>query len=189
VLAGVGLALATGGQEPYDGRRLSAARVGVLARAVVLMGLGLLLGQVDSPPLVILAYYGLLFVVAVPCLGLPTRTLAILAVVSATVAPALSHVVRMHLDIAPIDEPGGSDLFAELLLTGTCPVLPWTTYLFVGLALGRLDLRRRATARRRRSGTRRRGEARVLNPARCSGGSGPAAGLRVAGLRVRLPGG
>lgn len=130
VLAGVGLALATGGQEPYDGRRLSA-----------------------------------------------------------TVAPALSHVVRMHLDIAPIDEPGGSDLFAELLLTGTCPVLPWTTYLFVGLALGRLDLRRRATARRRRSGTRRRGEARVVNPARCSGGSGPAAGLRVAGLRVRLPGG
>ena len=32
------------------------------------------------------------------------------------------------------------------MLTGTYPVLPWTTYLFVGLALGRLDLRRRATA-------------------------------------------
>lgn len=146
VLAGVGIALATGGQERYDGRRLRAARAGVLARAAVLMGLGLLLGQVDSPPLVILAYYGLLFVVAVPCLGLPPRTLAILAVVSATVAPVLSHVARGHLDVAPIEEPGGGDLFAELLLTGTYPVLPWTTYLFVGLALGRLDLRRRTTA-------------------------------------------
>jgi Heparan-alpha-glucosaminide N-acetyltransferase, catalytic len=146
VLAGVGLALATGGQQRYDGRRLRAARAGVLARAALLLGLGLLLGEVNSPPLVILAYYGLLFVVAVPCLGLSPRALAALAVISAAVAPALSHAARMHLDVAPIAEPGGRHLVAELLLTGTYPVLPWTTYLFVGLALGRLDLRRRATA-------------------------------------------
>jgi uncharacterized membrane protein YeiB len=146
VLAGVGLALATGGQERYAGRPLRAARAGVLGRAAVLIGLGLWLGQVDSPPLVILAYYGLLFVVAVPCLGLSPRTLAILAVVSAIVAPVLSHFVRSHLEVAPIEEPGGGDVFAELLLTGTYPVLPWATYLFVGLALGRLDLRRRSTA-------------------------------------------
>lgn len=146
VLAGVGIALATGGQERYAGRRLRAARAGVLVRAWLLLSLGLLLGQVDSPPLVILAYYGLLFVVAVPFLGLSPRALAVLAVVSVTVAPILSHVARMHLEVAPIGEPGGSNLVAELLLTGTYPVLPWTTYLFVGLALGRLDLRRRATA-------------------------------------------
>ena len=42
----------------------------VLARAGPLVALGLLLGQVDSPPLVILAYYGLLFVLAIPFLGL-----------------------------------------------------------------------------------------------------------------------
>lgn len=146
VLAGVGLALATGGQRRYDGPRLRAARAGVLARAGLLMGLGLALGQVHSPPLVILAYYGLLFVVAIPCLGLSARALAVLAVVSASLAPLLSHVLRMHLDASPIHEPGGRHLFAELLLTGTYPVLPWTTYLFVGLALGRIDLRRRATA-------------------------------------------
>lgn len=146
VLAGVGLALATGGQERYAGRQLWAARAEVLVRAGLLMGLGLLLGRVDSPPLVILAYYGLLFVVAIPCLGLAPRTLAVLAVVSATVVPVLSHVARMHLEVAPIAEPGGRNLFTELLLTGTYPVLPWTTYLFVGLALGRLDLRRRVTA-------------------------------------------
>ena len=74
----------------------------MLARAWLLLGLGLLLGKVDSPPLVILAYYGLLFVVAIPCLGLPVRALALLAVLSATVAPLLNHVARMHLDVAPI---------------------------------------------------------------------------------------
>ena len=41
----------------------------MLARAVLLVALGLLLGQVDSPPLVILAYYGLLFVLAIPFLA------------------------------------------------------------------------------------------------------------------------
>ena len=146
VLAGVGLALSTGGTKRYAGRRLRAARAGVLARAGLLVGLGLLLGQVNSPPLVILANYGLLFVVAIPLLGLPVRALAVLAVLSAALAPALSHLARMHLDVAPVGDPGGTGLFAELLITGTYPVLPWTTYLFVGLALGRLDLRRRATA-------------------------------------------
>lgn len=146
VLAGVGLALSTGGPKTYDGLALRAARAGVLARSALLLCLGLLLGAVNSPPLVILAYYGLLFVVAIPFLGLSARALALLAALSATVVPALSHLARMHLDVAPVGEPGGRQLLVELLLTGTFPALPWTTYLFVGLALGRLDLRRGATA-------------------------------------------
>jgi len=148
VLAGVGLALASGGQNKHVGWQLHASRSGVLARAGLLLVLGLFLGEVNSPPLVILAYYGLLFVVAIPFLGLSARALAVLAVVSAIVAPVLSHLARMHLDVAPIGEPAGTQLVAQLLLTGTYPVVPWATYLFVGLALGRLDLSRQATALR-----------------------------------------
>lgn len=88
VLAGVGLALATGGREPPDGLRLRAARAGVLARAGSLVALGLLLGKVDSPPLVILAYYGLLFGLAIPFLGLQARHLALLAVAAVLLTPA-----------------------------------------------------------------------------------------------------
>ena len=146
VLAGVGLALATGGRERYDGTRLRAARVGVLARALLLVALGLLLGLVDSPPLVILAYYGVLFLLAIPFLGLPARTRAALAVGCAVVTPVVSHLARLHVAVAPIAEPGGRHLFAELLLTGTYPALTWTTYLFAGLAIGRADLRRAGTA-------------------------------------------
>jgi uncharacterized membrane protein YeiB len=148
VLAGVGLALASGGQNKHVGWQLRASRSGVLARAGLLLVLGLFLGLVDSPPLVILAYYALLFVVAIPFLGLSAGVLAVLVVVSALVAPVLSHLARMHLDVAPIGDPGGTQLVAQLLLTGTYPVLPWTTYLFVGLALGRLDLSRQTTALR-----------------------------------------
>lgn len=146
VLAGVGLALGTGAVEPPDGLRLRAARAGVLARAVLLVALGLLLGRVDSPPLVILAYYGMLFVLAIPFLALRVRSLAILAVLAAVVTPVISQLLRAELTPTRIAEPGGRDVLKELFLTGTYPALTWTTYLFVGLAIGRSDLRRRGIA-------------------------------------------
>ena len=142
VLAGVSLVLATGGRTPPRARALWAARAGVGVRAAFLVALGLLLGRVDSPPLVILAYYGLLFAVALPVLGLGGRGLAVLAVAAAVVTPVLSHLLRQRVDPTPIAEPWGADLLTELLLTGTYPVLSWTTYLLAGMALGRSDLRR-----------------------------------------------
>jgi len=142
VLAGVSLALATGGRTSPRGRDLWAARAWVSVRAAFLVALGLLLGRVDSPPLVILAYYGLLFVVALPVLGLGPRALGVLAVVAAVVTPVVSHLLRQSVDPTPIAEPWGADLLTELLLTGTYPVLSWTTYLLAGMALGRTDLRR-----------------------------------------------
>ena len=59
VLAGVGLALMTGGRTPYDGARLRAARAGVLARAVLLLALVLLLplAVVALMPLILLQRY------------------------------------------------------------------------------------------------------------------------------------
>lgn len=142
VLAGVGLALATGGTRPLRGRPLNAARAGVAARAALLLAVGLLLAGVDSPPLVILAYYALLFLVAVPVLGLTARPLAVLAVVAAVVTPVVSHLLRASMGPQQVAEPGGSDLLVDLFLTGTYPVLTWTAYLFAGLAVGRTDLRR-----------------------------------------------
>ena len=148
VLAGVGLGLASGGARRLQGSELRAARFGVLARACLLAAVGLLLGLVDSPPLVILAYYGLLFLVAVPVLGLSARALAALAVVAAVVAPVASYALRTTMEAGPVEEPGGPDLLVDLLLTGTYPVLTWTTYLFAGLAVGRLRLGRWAVAGR-----------------------------------------
>jgi hypothetical protein len=141
-LAGVGIALASGGATPYAGRRLNAARAGVFARAVLLAVIGLLLGRLDSPPLVILAYYALLFVLAIPFLSLRAPALAAIAVVSALVTPVVSQLLRLHLSPSPIAEPGGRAILKELFLTGTYPALTWTAYLFIGLAIGRSNLRR-----------------------------------------------
>jgi uncharacterized membrane protein len=152
VLAGVGLALLSGGATGRQGRPLRRAQVAVVVRAVLLVALGLWLGTLDSGVAVILVYYGVLFVLAAPFLGLGPTPLAWLAAGTALVVPVLSHLVRPALPVpsydvptlAMVSRPGQS--LAELTLTGYYPALPWLAYLFAGLAVGRLVLTERRVA-------------------------------------------
>lgn len=155
VLAGVGLALTSGGAAPFTGRRLAAARRSVAARAAVVAAIGLTVGGIPTPAAVILAYYGFLFLVAVPVLGWGPRRLAAAAAVSVVAAPVVSHLVRRAFPRGPganlswadlLLAPG--DLARTLLVDGYYPVLTWTAYLFLGLAVGRLPLGSAAVAAR-----------------------------------------
>ena len=149
VLAGVGLALAYG-------RRPSLPRAGaaVLLRAVVIGAIGLGLGLLESGIAVILAYYAVFFVLALPWLRAGPRVLAAAAAVVAVGMPFVSFAVRDDLPPrdsaspvpADLSEPGR--LLSELLLTGYYPALVWLAYLLVGLAVGRLALRSTGTALR-----------------------------------------
>lgn len=95
LVAGVGLAFTTGGRTPRVGRGSLTA---VTARALSVGLIGLLLGyaanagglQVD----VILAFYALLFLLALPLLALRARTLACIALALGVVAPFLVHLLR-----------------------------------------------------------------------------------------------
>ena len=145
VLAGLSLGLAHGAARPPRARGLAAARLGILGRVAVLFALGMLLGEVDSPPLVILAYYALLFVLLLPFLGAGRRVLVGSTVVALLVLPQLSQVLRQWVPEAPIDEPGGAQLPFQLLLTGTYPALTWLAYGLAGLALSRLALQHART--------------------------------------------
>jgi len=141
VLAGVALSL-TG--------RTSAA--GLAVRCVLIGLLGLVLGSVDSGLAIILAYYAVLFALAIPLVRLSTRALAAAAVMVAIGVPVLSHVVRAGLPAKRGPSPVLADLgesatlLTELLLTGYYPALAWVAYLSAGLAVGRLDLHCRRVA-------------------------------------------
>ena len=148
VLAGVGVALATGGTgPPVRGRAHAAAAAGLLVRGLLVALIGLALVELDPPVAVILAYYGLLFAVATPLLRLRTPVLAASAAVWCVAGPVASHVLRAGRAALPDDQPGFAalaapgDLLRELTLTGYYPVLPWLTYLLAGMAVGRADLR------------------------------------------------
>ena len=148
VLAGVGVALSTGGRTPpARGRPHAAAAAGLLVRGALVALVGLALVELDPPVAVILAYYGLLFWLATPLLRLRARTLGVLAAVWCVLGPVASHVLRAGREAWPGDQPGFAalaapgELLRELTLTGYYPVLPWLTYLLAGMAVARLDLR------------------------------------------------
>lgn len=154
LLAGVGLALASGGTRPHEGRELTAGRAALAVRAVLIAVVGLGIGSLltdDLPVDNILIYYGVFFLLAVPFLGWGPTSLFGSAAVFLVMAPVLMQLLRDPLPDVVAGNPTFGDLLAEpggtaaqLLLTGTYPALAYLTYLLVGLGLGRLDLGRRA---------------------------------------------
>lgn len=155
VIAGVGLALITRWTPATSARRRARDRVAIATRSVLLIGIGLWLGTFDSGVAVILVYYGVLFLLALPFLGLSSRALAAWSAGTMVVAPVLSHLLRPVLPLPSYDVPTleffeGSllDALSELTLTGYYPALPWMAYLFAGLAIGKLPLSSPAVAQR-----------------------------------------
>ena len=149
VLAGVTLALMTGGREPVRGRERAARSLGIAVRALVIALIGFVLGDLQTGLAIILTYYGLLFLLGLPFVGLRAPALFALAGLWLVVAPVVSQLVRPELpprgfnspSLVQLAEPGR--LLSELAFTGYYPVVPWLAYLLAGMALGRLDLSRR----------------------------------------------
>jgi len=157
LVAGVSLAFLSGGQGVVEGRARTAAAAGIAVRALLIGAIGLLLGYANdaSEIEVILPYYAVLFLIAIPLLGLRPRTLALAAAALIAVAPVVI------LAVVDADGPSfrGSDnatfdtlvddlsgLIVGLLFTGPYPVLAYLAYLCAGVAMGRLDLSSRRVA-------------------------------------------
>jgi hypothetical protein len=152
VLAGVTLALVTGGERPVRRRERVSASIGLVVRALLIALVGLALGHLDSGLAVILTYYGLLFLLGLPFVALGWRPLLALAGLWAALVPVGTYLLRPHLppfsrelpSFARLDEPGR--LLAELAFTGFYPTVPWLAYLLAGMAVGRMPLARRGVA-------------------------------------------
>lgn len=151
VLAGIGLALSTGKQQPLQGPELGAARRGIALRALVVGAVGLSLGGLEVNIAIILVHYAVLFLCVLPFLGLGAKQLLPLAALWVVAAPVLAFLLRPWL-LAPSPplhlghNPGWADLgtpaalLGDLFLTGYYPVLQWIAYLLIGLAIGRMAL-------------------------------------------------
>jgi len=135
VLAGVSIALMTGGRMPHRGGLLRVDRRRLAVRAGAVWAVGLLLTQTGVPIYVILQAYGILFLLAVPLLALSARALWAIA---ASVALAVPWVLPL-IDGLPV---WGSDAGRTLfLLTGWAYPFPlWIAFVVAGMALGRSDL-------------------------------------------------
>ena len=163
LLAGVGLALSTGGTRPAEGARRAALRRRITRRAGLLFVVGLACGALGTPVAVILCHYALLFLLALPLLGLRAPALGAIAGAWLVVGPVAvfaastagqallgrdEYLLGARLWLSPMPEdlltPGV--LLADLVVTGYYPVLSWGAFLVLGLALGRLPLDRARVA-------------------------------------------
>ncbi|MEU6370262.1 DUF418 domain-containing protein [Streptomyces sp. NPDC046931] len=152
VLAGFSLIIITGRPQPRTGRAGRQAVVRIMIRAVLLAALGYALTALDTQVDVILSFYGLLFLTALPLYRLRGRTLALLAAAGALILPQVLYVIRKSIEggnwadaIAardPLARITGTDGIVELLFTGEYPVLTWLPFLLAGMAVARLDLTR-----------------------------------------------
>ncbi|GAA2277755.1 hypothetical protein GCM10010234_12340 [Streptomyces hawaiiensis] len=151
-LAGVSLALLTGGSRPHHGVALRVDGVRIAVRAAVLFVLGMALAHISTRVIVILSFYAVYFLLALPLLRVPPRFLALLAAAWAVAGPVVSFFTRrkmegnestgggalMFTDLTSLPDAGTG--FLRLLLEGTYPVMTWMPFLLAGLAVGRLDL-------------------------------------------------
>ena len=155
LLAGVGLSLTTG-RAAVPRSRMSSTVASIAGRAAAVGVIGLLLGYAEAEVTgVILTFYAVMFLLAIPLLFLRTRTLVLVGVIAAVAVPVLSHLIRPALPEAVLRNPSFLDVFdrpvgllLELVLTGAYPALPWVSYICAGLVVGRLTLSSLTIARR-----------------------------------------
>lgn len=136
-LAGVSIALVSGGRHPLVGPARARAAGRLALRGALLWGIGLLLVMTGVPVYVILPAYALLFALALPFLGMRSRGLFLTAALVAAVMPWIFP----FLDAAPVWSGRGGDEL-QALVGWAYPFPVWIAFLLAGMGLGRLDLRR-----------------------------------------------
>lgn len=154
LVAGVSVAFLSGGRRILHGRARRAAAVGLAVRAAGIGAIGLLLGYAGSDLDLILAYYAVFFLCAIPLIGLPPKALAALSAAFVLVGPlVLMEAARLRLPDSGTGEPTFGTLvtdplglLSQIFFTGVYPVVAYMAYLCAGLAIGRLDLTSRRLA-------------------------------------------
>lgn len=136
VLAGVSIALTTGGSSPLPPERLHVARGRLLVRAGLIWVLGILLILTGVPVYVILPAYAVLFLLALPLLRLGAGVLFAVAAALLVVMPFL----QAALGLLPFWDTAAGESVA-LVIGWAYPFPLWIGFLVLGLALGRTDLR------------------------------------------------
>jgi uncharacterized membrane protein YeiB len=150
MVAGISLALMSGGRRPVRGLPRRAARASIAVRALSIGAIGLALGYISPDGLgVILSYYGLFFLLAIPLIGLRPRVLVGIAGALVVAGPLVLLAANHRRWESPLDyidptfnalvtNPLG--LLQDLLVTGFYPAVIYMAYICVGMAIGRLDL-------------------------------------------------
>ncbi|MGW6652507.1 DUF418 domain-containing protein [Streptomyces rubiginosohelvolus] len=146
-LAGFSLMLIAGRRKPKTGLAGRQAKAHIAIRAAVLLVLGTALAM-EYGGVIILAFYGVYFLLALPLVRLPAGTLALIAAGLALVTPQMAFALKALLSESVQQSVNAYDPLKalsdvgvlDLLLTGFYPALTWMPFVVAGMTLARLDL-------------------------------------------------
>jgi uncharacterized membrane protein YeiB len=133
VLAGVSIALVTDRQRIPAPAELPRMRFALLGRGMTIFLLGLVLELLGTGVAVILTFYGVVYIAAMPVLRLRPSRLLLLALPIALLGPVL-------VALAEVLSLGSTGSGADLLLTGSYRFTAWAPLILLGMALGRMPL-------------------------------------------------
>ena len=134
-LAGVSLALMSGGPSPVAGERTGVVRGRVAVRAACIWVVGILLMALGTPVYVILPAYALLFLLALPALRLRAGALFAVAAAVAATGPFLVWLVdRTEVWATP------TGAILEQVTGWHYPFVLWFAFVAAGMGVGRLRL-------------------------------------------------
>ncbi|RDI43620.1 DUF418 domain-containing protein [Nocardia mexicana] len=146
-LAGFSLLLIAGRRNPKTGLAGRQAKARIAIRALVLITVGTAMTMVYGD-VVILAFYGVFFLLALPLVRLSAKTLAIIAAALALITPQLAFLLKWALTDSiqqsinaydPLEKLSNVGVL-DLLLTGMYPTITWMPFVIAGMALARLDV-------------------------------------------------
>ncbi|PRI10983.1 heparan-alpha-glucosaminide N-acetyltransferase domain-containing protein [Leucobacter massiliensis] len=144
VLGGLSAVFATRRLHPE--RHAGPAITAVAVRGALILLLGLWLGMLDDPFVVVLAYYGAAMLLVAPLIAARGWLIAAIAVVLGLAGGPLNAAVRAALDIDGFEGRAVSfatfgadwtEAIRALLLTGIYPAITWAVYLLAGVLAGR----------------------------------------------------
>ncbi len=141
VLAGVSIALVSGGARGVDGAGLDIrkVRLSLVGRGIFIFAVGVVLEALGTSVSVILGIYGVLFVLAAVFVDWRRRWLLITAGVLALGGPSLLVVLRAV-------SGGGDGDALTIFAYSMYPPLVWLVFVMAGLVVARSDVRRLRTA-------------------------------------------
>ncbi|MFI8777431.1 heparan-alpha-glucosaminide N-acetyltransferase domain-containing protein [Brachybacterium paraconglomeratum] len=141
VLAGISIALVTGQRRIPGPAELPRLRASLLGRGIAIFLIGLVLEMMGTGVAVILTFYGVVYIAALPVIRLRPSRLLLLALPIALLGPVLVTLSEM-LSLGSYG-PG-----ADLVLTGSYRFTSWAPLILLGMALGRMPLDRPGMAAR-----------------------------------------
>jgi uncharacterized membrane protein YeiB len=128
----------------------ASSTIEILARAAILLPLGLWLQELDHGVLVILQYYAVYFILAAALVRLPSEFLLIIAGAFFVLGPIGYHLAEFNRpewfesDPLTLGDPI-TEIVRGILVSGYYPLVTWGAPLTLGIWVGRQNLSRMST--------------------------------------------